>query len=190
MSETHYFLSRSTGQVVDYRTAKGWLSQDERALLYEAAMKVGPGGYMVNVGIEYGASLVCLRQGNRDGVLTAIDLIGDSKLDAVIPAPFIVVKGDSTILGRLWNPQTVSLAFIDGGHDYPTVSKDAALWSKAIMPGGFLLFHDTDLSPAQDEVNRAVTEWLDSAGKYHFTERPQVDSIRWFQRREIPTTNN
>jgi hypothetical protein len=182
MSDEHYFFSRTTGQVVDYRSAKGWLSPAERALLYKIAANVGPMRYLINVGIEYGASLVCLRQGNMTSTITAIDLIGDAKLDAVIPGPLIIVKGDSTILGRLWKPQTASLAFIDGGHDSATVAKDALLWANAIAPGGYLLFHDTAQSPAQDDVNRAVSEWFNEAGNHYFRERAQVDSIRWFER--------
>ena len=172
--------------MVDYRTAKGWLTPHERALLHGQAHGVAANGLMVNIGIEYGASLVCLRQGNKNATILAIDVIGDSKIDTTIPAPILYVRGDSTVAGPIMRPVCAGLVFVDGGHDYHTVQRDAIYWGSVVAPGGVMLFHDTDNSPAQDEVNLAVSDWLREYGPGYWIELKKVDSIRWFRRVAVP----
>lgn len=56
--------------------------------------------------------------------------------DAVIP-----IVGHSDIIGRFWKTP-LGLLFIDGSHAYESVLSDYTLWSKHVLPGGYLVFHD------------------------------------------------
>jgi len=56
--------------------------------------------------------------------------------DTVIP-----IVGHSETIGRAWQTP-LSLIFIDGSHAYESVLKDYQIWSKHLMPGGYLVFHD------------------------------------------------
>ena len=56
--------------------------------------------------------------------------------DTVIP-----IVGRSETIGRAWQTP-LSLIFIDGSHAYESVLKDYQIWSKHLMPGGYLVFHD------------------------------------------------
>ncbi|HNQ19017.1 MAG TPA: class I SAM-dependent methyltransferase [Smithellaceae bacterium] len=56
--------------------------------------------------------------------------------DTVIP-----IVGRSETVGRAWQTP-LSLIFIDGSHAYESVLKDYQIWSKHLMPGGYLVFHD------------------------------------------------
>jgi hypothetical protein len=49
----------------------------------------------------------------------------------------------------------VGLAFIDSVHDFVNTRFDAAVWSKHVVPGGLIAFHDTD-NPAFAGTRRAV----------------------------------
>lgn len=165
--------------VLDYLTAPGWLSEDERHWLYKLAQDVVSGGWIVNIGIEYGASLVCLSQGCPTARLVGIDLIGDTKLQTSIEG-LIVIKGDSTLIGKVW--EQADLVFVDGGHDYKTVMLDAMEWGRTLNSGGRIAFHDTDNSPLQEDVNNAVTDWY-KIHEHMYQELRKVDSIRTFERK-------
>ena len=63
--------------------------------------------------------------------------------DTVIP-----VIGRSEIIGRTWQTD-LSFVFIDGSHAYESVLIDYQTWSKHLVPGGYLVFHDIFPDPAQ-----------------------------------------
>ena len=63
--------------------------------------------------------------------------------NAVIP-----VIGRSEIVGRFWQTP-LSLIFIDGSHSYESVLNDYKIWSKYLIVGGYLLFHDIFPDPAK-----------------------------------------
>ena len=70
--------------------------------------------------------------------------------DTVVP---LVCR--SEIAAQAWNTG-LSFVFIDGGHALETVKTDYLLWSKHLMPGGYLLFHDIFTNP--DEGGQAPFE--------------------------------
>ena len=43
----------------------------------------------------------------------------------------------------------LGLVFIDGGHSFETAFTDYSVWSRFIIPGGFLLIHDLFPDPAE-----------------------------------------
>jgi len=63
--------------------------------------------------------------------------------DTVVP---IVCR--SEVAARHW-ATPLSLVFIDGGHSYESVYTDYNAWMGHITPGGYLLFHDIFLDPAE-----------------------------------------
>ena len=63
--------------------------------------------------------------------------------DTVIP-----IVGRSETIGRAWQTP-LSLIFIDGSHAYESVLKDYQIWSKHLMPGGYLVFHDIFPDPVK-----------------------------------------
>jgi len=60
----------------------------------------------------------------------------------------IPVIGRSEIVGRFWQTP-LSLIFIDGSHSYESVLNDYKIWSKHLIVGGYLLFHDIFPDPAK-----------------------------------------
>ena len=55
-------------------------------------------------------------------------------------------------------PATVGVLVVDGGHDYPVVSRDLALYAPKVRPGGFILVDDyIDAYPG---VQQAVQEYF------------------------------
>lgn len=77
--------------MTDYLTARGWLSPVEREALkaaasYAAARFLFPN--FVNIGVEYGASLHCLRAGSQVARIIGVDL-DTSKMEGVVIAEMI-----------------------------------------------------------------------------------------------------
>lgn len=170
--------------MADYRTAKGWLTLPEREALASWAREVkNLPGVQLNIGVEFGASMHCLAQGS--GLLVGVDLIGDDKMEGGPIDDTLIVKGFSQDLYSLWSrDQPIKFAFIDGGHDTHTVASDCR-FAYFVCHGGIIAFHDTSNSPAEEDVNRAVSEWAAEGGSgsaLGFVELLRVDSIRAFKR--------
>lgn len=168
----------------DYRTAKGWLTMAEREALFTWAIEVAPmQGAMLNIGIEFGASMHCLAEGS--GLLVGVDLVGDDKMEGGPLLDTLIVKGMSQDLYTIWSrEQPIKLAFVDGDHSAAGVRADAENWSLVVSIGGIIAFHDClHFGPVEviAEVNAAVEEWF-QLHRDDWTELPSVDSIRSFRR--------
>jgi hypothetical protein len=55
-------------------------------------------------------------------------------------------------------PDRIGVLVVDGGHYYPTVSKDLELYAAKLLPGGFMFIDD--YGPAYPDVVRAVDEYF------------------------------
>ncbi len=168
---------------MSYKTAPGWLTQRERDLLYDLARACPPRAVIVNVGVEYGASMICLSEGNPSAQLTGIDL-DCSKMQERVPARMLEM--DSGALALTW-PSTIDLLFVDGDHSAIGVQRDIE-FMRHVKPGGVAAFHDCYSweNPRQPhvivpEVNLIVSEWY-AANQSQWREREPVDSIRIFER--------
>ncbi len=97
--------------------------------------------------------------------------ITDFKLeDAVIP-----VIGHSEIIGRYWQT-ALSFVFIDGSHAYDSVLTDYQIWSKHVIAGGYLVFHDIFSDPAKGgQAPYRVYQIALASGLYE--EMPMVESM-------------
>lgn len=84
----------------------------------------------------------------------------------------IPVVGSSHQVGPYWTTP-VGFAFIDAAHDDVGVLYDAETWSRHVLPGGYLLFHDTPIPG----ISRAV----DSLEGFQLVD--QVDSLKVLTRR-------
>lgn len=170
---------------IDYRNAKGWLKSGETELLYALASKVPVGGLILNIGVEYGKSLACLRAGNPDVHIVGIDL-DCSK--AVSGYGCELIQADSHEIVLSWNRRArIDLVFIDGDHGELGVLLDAR-FAEFIPVGGHILFQDCwdweqtgVVHPMVPGVNAAVDKWFAGRGE-EFEELPSVDTTRVFKR--------
>lgn len=151
--------------MIDYKNAKGWLRPEEREALFDLAYDTREYGIIVNIGVEYGASLACLRVGNPSSRLIGIDIDCSKVANETIGRQCELKEGNSSELVKKWTGLEIDLLFIDGDHSYEGVKKDLA-WLKYVRPGGYVIFHDCydfdDPSKVHEVcpgVNQAVSEW-------------------------------
>lgn len=167
-----------------YKTAKGWLKDEERELLFELASQVKPDGTILNVGIEFGASLACLCAGSRGAKVLGIDPDCSKVENGGYCA--VLNQADSHDIVKTWD-KPLDLIFVDGDHGKTGVLLDAK-FADFLPVGGHILFQDCwdwdnpaiahQLVPG---VNEAVTEWYDSHIS-EFTELASVGTTRVFKR--------
>jgi cephalosporin hydroxylase len=177
-----------------YLEARGWLSAAERealvALAAEVAARFAPAPTLVNIGVEYGASLHCLRAGAPGAQLVGVDLDCTRLVGHVDATRTHLIAGDSAAAGRAWRAwaqerlgaPAVHLVFVDGGHTRDAVHADIVAWTPHLAPGGLLAFHDYSDLPMHAGVVAAVDAWV--ARTRRWTERPPVGTLRVFQRQE------
>lgn len=87
--------------------------------------------------------------------------------DAGLEDWVLPIVGHSCTVAASWPAASVALVFIDGGHSKSAVQADYQAWSDRIMPGGWLLFHDIYLHPAEGgQAPREVYEAALASGKW------------------------
>ncbi len=97
--------------------------------------------------------------------------------DAVIP-----VIGRSEIVGQAWQT-SLSFVFIDGSHAYDSVLADYQIWSKYVIAGGYLVFHDIFSDPAKGgQAPYRVYQIALASGLYE--ELPMVESMGILKRNQ------
>jgi len=170
-----------------YKDAKGWLRPEEREALVKYASKVESKfqPIIINIGVEYGASLACLRQGAASAIIYGID-IDISK--AVSSYHSELIEADSRTLWEQWpEGRAVDLLFIDGDHSYDGVCDDTN-WTFFVRKWGYVIFHDcydyedpSIVHRLVPGVNQAVEEWLEKY-KSLWMEEEAVGTMRIFKR--------
>lgn len=68
----------------------------------------------------------------------------------------VTLAGKSDDILPIMNHQ-YTFIFVDGAHDYDSVTRDIALVTPKLLPGGYILFHDAN----SNEVNHAINDHLD-----------------------------
>lgn len=172
---------------MDYLTARGWLTARERQHLHDLAGAHGSTDRaIVNIGVEYGASLACLAAGAPPKtVIVGIDL-DISKCEA--HGDFALVRADSGAHSLTWNGGHIGILFVDGDHSYAGVWRDMQ-WLPFIPIGGVVAFHDCyawnepprTIHRICPEVDQAVSEWY-AHNRLNWKEIAVIDSIRTFER--------
>jgi predicted O-methyltransferase YrrM len=72
----------------------------------------------------------------------------------------------SHVVARDWTT-ALGLVFIDGGHSYEAVVTDYRCWHPHLLPGGFLVFHDIFLDPAEGgQAPREVYKEALASGRF------------------------
>lgn len=157
--------------------AKGYIAQSERWQLYLLANSLHKDATIVNIGVEFGASMTSLRQGNRTAHLVGVDL-DISKLDKTHNYGAVLLVGDSGPVGQAWADGPIDLLFIDGDHTYAGCKADIDAWFPHMAEGGIIAFHDCNTTQCEG-VTRAIGEWLNTAENW--IELPRAGSIRTFK---------
>jgi predicted O-methyltransferase YrrM len=170
----------------EVKSARGWLAPEERELLYRLARETGPGATILNIGVEYGASLVCLHHGNPLAHLHGVDLNVRHDQSGVSRERLTLHELDSAVLAQSW-ATPLDLLFVDGDHSEAGVLADTRFcdWLRA---GAAVVFHDCyewDGSGRVHQVcpgvNAAVASWALRVGP-DFIELPPVVTSRVFRR--------
>lgn len=84
----------------------------------------------------------------QTGLIDTLPLFRHTLAVFALENTVIPVVGRSETVGRVWQTP-LSLIFIDGSHAYESVLKDYQIWSKHLMPGGYLVFHDIFPDPGK-----------------------------------------
>lgn len=162
------------GGVMDYKTAKGWLRAEEREALAEASKAVKDNEAIINIGVEYGASMVCLATHYHGSLLIGIDLsFAPMELEVTnaLVTKAIWLLGDSTdkvLQSRvkalvISNEADVALLFVDGNHSYDGALQDAMDYTPLVKVGGVAIFHDCYDWDHPEEVSK--NDWVEGAGR-------------------------
>lgn len=164
-------------------TAKGWLKDGESALLVELASQLPGDAVILNIGVEFGKSLACLRAGNPTALIYGVDL-DISK--AVSDYGCLLIQEDSHQLVKEWN-RPLDLVFVDGDHGEAGVLMDAG-FADFVPVDHFILFQDcwdwtypAIVHQVCPGVNAAVDKWF-ATHNTEFEEWPSVDTTRVFKR--------
>ncbi len=94
--------------------------------------------------LYFDADLLDSRTGQIDSLKYFRETIKKAELEEVV-VPMIT---RSHVAARDW-ATPLGLVFVDGGHSYETVVADYKCWYPHLLSGGFLVFHDIFLDPAE-----------------------------------------
>ena len=155
---------------MSYKDARGILSAPERELLYAYASK---GDVILNVGIEYGASLHCFQEGNKTCRIIGIDILGDAVFEGARDR-ITFIKADTLEVPLDFGE--VDVSFIDGCHYYNVIKEDIKKF--APITKKFILFHDYSELPWVQGVVQALDEWKTD----EWEKIAQVDTIAVYKR--------
>lgn len=187
---------------LNYRDARGWLRSDEREALSRASKSVAPDQMIINIGVEYGASMVCLASNYTGQLLVGVDvslrklpqevkdglagkanwLLGDSHDEEVLKWIKRMLDNENAQVG---------LVFVDGDHEELGVLEDANIYAPLVRQGGLLIFHDCydfdhpetgQPNPHALGVNLAVIGWMGLNG-HEWEDLGRIGTMRIFERR-------
>lgn len=67
--------------------------------------------------------------------------------------PVNIIKGDSIKMSKKYKNKSLDFVFIDGAHDFKSVSNDIKEWKKKVKNGGYIGGHDYDNKNVFKAVN-------------------------------------
>ena len=167
----------------------GYLHGSEPAYLASLAAQVPAGQAIVEIGAFRGRSTIALAYGAQDGVLVfSVDPHEEHEVQglpfggadnqafmanvsrAELGHKVRVLNVRSLRAYHLWELRQpfIGLVFIDGAHDYISVSADVEHWSRLLMDGGVMALHDANTweAPTQvaNELASDTTRWTELEG--------------------------
>jgi len=136
----------------------GWLTRDQGLLLHDEARRLGPGSVALEIGSHQGRSTIVLASAltECEGRLIAMDPFVEGRLfggtptrtkfeqhvrEAGVEDAVELVADYSTKARPTWD-RPLDLLYIDGKHDYWTVSDDLR-WAVHLPEGAAVLIHDS-----------------------------------------------
>lgn len=90
------------------------------------------------------------------------------------------IVSSSALVASVW-ATPLSLVFIDGSHTLESAYRDYISWSRHIMPGGYLLFHDIFANPAEGGQAPYMVYKM-AVASCQFVELPPTKSLRVLRR--------
>jgi predicted O-methyltransferase YrrM len=139
----------------------------ELDFLHGISLKVGSLGELVEIGTNIGQSAIALahaqkQQGGRP--IHTIDLYENkdsaTNFDATgVSSHIIRIVQESSSAASGWS-RPIEFLWIDGDHSYQGVAADIRAWSRFVVPGGFIGFHDCPGVGETIEVWQAIHEEL------------------------------
>jgi glycosyltransferase involved in cell wall biosynthesis len=169
-----------------FDAVEGFLHPQEGFALYHLA-KYGPArGAIVEIGSLFGRSTCWLAAGTRETrreKVVAVDHFRGSaehqkdqphcvaalaQTGTTLPSflanlqkrnlrDWVDVRvADSVHVGATWQGP-IRLLFIDGDHSYEATRADVETWSKHVVPGGIIAFHDVEVWPGVTQMYREFT---------------------------------
>jgi predicted O-methyltransferase YrrM len=159
----------------------GWLTQGQAEMLYRSAAAVADGEAIVEIGSHHGRSTVILGGAKAPGrELIAIDPFGDPRWGGGTEALSVfraniaehglddevrLIRDYGAAAGSQWDGAQVGMLFVDGAHDYPTVTADLKAWLPHLAAGATVLMHDAYSSPG---VTRAAFHQFFAARDFEY----------------------
>jgi predicted O-methyltransferase YrrM len=157
---TSHAASEPSGFTGIWRYAEsvpGWLTRDQARLLHDEASRLPSGSLALEIGSHQGRSTIVLAPalGQREGHVIALDPFVEGRLFGGTPtrakfeqhvreagvAAFVELVPDYSTRARPEWKRPLDLLYIDGKHDYWTVSDDLR-WADHLPPGAAVLVHD------------------------------------------------
>ena len=136
----------------------GWLTPDQGRMLFEEAARLGPGDLALEIGSHQGRSTVVLARalGDRGARLVAMDPFVEGRLFGGTPtralferhvsqagvAEHVELVAEYSTRARPGWEHPLDLLYIDGKHDYWTLSDDLR-WAEHLPEGAAVLIHDS-----------------------------------------------
>jgi len=178
-------------RVKKFETIEGWLSAREAIELYRYASLLGRNAVVVEIGSWKGRSTYCLARGLGRGTVFAIDPFdaagepGSAELYERQKGEGPLVRQFEQNMDRLGvlekvttcagysadfagKFQKIDFLFIDGDHSVEACEKDFLLFSPAVIPGGFIAFHDYDASRQDLGPTWVIEHHLRTSDKFRF----------------------
>jgi len=90
------------------------------------------------------------------------------------------VIGSSPTVAKHW-ATPLGMVFIDGGHAFDVALADYEGWSRHVVPGGLLVFHDVFEDPA-DGGQAPFDVWRRAVASGAFTPESTTGSLRVLRR--------
>jgi predicted O-methyltransferase YrrM len=172
-TSVHCDFSRVPEEIAAFDKIEGFLRPSEATALFHFASKLKKGATIVEIGSWKGKSTYCLARGLRNGKIFAIDPFdasgepGSAEIYKKEKGPTELItqfKQRMTDLGVMEKIEilhgysaefkdrfeTIDLLFIDGDHSIEGCKADFDYFAKAIVRGGYIMFHD--YYPERDEL--------------------------------------
>jgi MMP 1-O-methyltransferase len=184
---------RCRRRIPQYYSIEGWLSETEALALYDLARSLKKDASVLEIGVWQGKSTYCLARGLSGGTVTVIDPFNaDGGTDTDSEAVYREIQKQKqvdlletfqrnlergkvaskvkTLRGYsqqfVGSVPAIDLLFIDGDHSIEGCSFDFDAYQDAVLPGGYLLFHDYDPSRSNFGPTWVIHNKVLPSGRY------------------------